>query len=98
MGARHMTYDQRLADCEAELQKRDRKLRVFEMNLSASNGALANRIADLNEANKLLEQTIEVLEGVAIRGPDFDWRAWWWRKAKPLLDNLKAREKNHGSA
>ena len=51
--------------------------------------------AGLTEANKLLEQTIEVLEDWPIHG----WQYGYWMKhVRPLLDNLKAREKNHGSA
>ena len=51
----------------------------------------------LTEANKLLEQTIEVLEAA----PEVDNAGreccedcdWWLDKAKPLLDNLKALKK-----
>jgi phage shock protein A len=48
--------------------------------------------AALTEANKLLDQTVKVLENYdLIRrvGPD----GWWAERAKPLLDNLKALKK-----
>jgi hypothetical protein len=54
-----------------------------------------------DEANKLLDQTIEVLRDVDTKWyAPADYAAWdWWEeRAKPLLDNLEAREKNHGSA
>ena len=47
----------------------------------------------LTEANELLEQTIEVLEGFLEIEEDGDADKWFSEEAKPLLDNLKAREK-----
>ena len=50
----------------------------------------------LNEANKLLEQTIKLLGKFDDSWIDADSYAgwlWWDKGLKPLLDNLKAREK-----
>jgi hypothetical protein len=49
--------------------------------------------AALNEANKLLEQTIEVLEGLAGMAEGLSFAHWWSGNGQPLLDNLKALKK-----
>jgi hypothetical protein len=78
---------------EAALQKRDR-LR------DQINDAYVRTETALNEANKLIEQTIEVLEGLRVMeessfsklATEADRNHWYHAKAKPLLDNLKARK------
>lgn len=56
---------------------------------------IASRLADeLAEANKLLEQTIEVLEAF----PAYSIGVTWWRmRGYPFLDNLKAQKKDGSS-
>jgi hypothetical protein len=88
---------------ETELQKRDQD--HFDGLVGAESECLeeTERLAgQLTEANKLLEQTIEVLEGSPLYETSdhdcCDECDWWLDKVQPLLDNLKAREKNHGSA
>ena len=87
-----MSYDQRLADCENALNEAN--LEGLSWKASAE-----QNYAEWEQANKLLEQTIEVLEEferlVIIPGR---LHFLWGKHVKPLLDNLKAREKNHGSA
>lgn len=86
---REWLKDASLTEIEAELQKRDR-LR------DQINDAYVRTEASLTEANKLLEQTIEVLEGfntdwfASYRGGEWEW---YVEQAKPLLDNLKALTK-----
>jgi hypothetical protein len=71
---------------EAALQKRDR-LR------DQINDAYVRTETALNEANKLLEQTIEVLEGLAGMAEGLSFAHWWSGNGQPLLDNLKAWKK-----
>lgn len=55
---------------------------------------IASRLAgELAEANKLLEQTIEVLEGLAGMAEGLSFAHWWSGNGQPLLDNLKAWKK-----
>ena len=83
---------------------------TYVFNMRSDLEWLLEQGAALTEANKLLEQTIEVLEGLAT-AIDFYFvhedgegekraRGLYESRqaAHALLDNLKAREKNHGSA
>jgi hypothetical protein len=72
-------------------------LSCFDALLKAESECLeeTERLAEqLNKANKLLEQTIEVLESYPTR--PLNWHSgdrWHYEKAKPLLANLKALKK-----
>jgi hypothetical protein len=84
---------------EAELQKRDKE--HFDSLVKAESECLEETeqlSAKLNETNKLLEQTIEVLEGSPLYETSdhdcCDECDWWLDRVQPLLDNLKARKSN----
>lgn len=88
---REWLKDASLTEIEAELQKRDKE--HFDSLVKAESECLEETeqlSAKLTEANKLLEQTIEVLEEF----PSYSIGVTWWRmRGYPLLDNLKALTK-----
>jgi hypothetical protein len=87
----------KIPQLEAELQKRDKE--HFDSLVKAESECLEETeqlSAKLTEANKLLEQTIEVLEGFEkVATPDLPLPriviTWWRAKARPHLTKLKER-------